>query len=77
MVCAAPLQKTGYGPVYDYHLAFLGRGIFVELQRRHMPLQIADNQEDMKSIVIGQLSSDENALLDRVILKGLGVGRRS
>ena len=52
-----------------YHLVYLGRGIFMELT-----LRISYPGVELKPVIIGELTSDENALLDKGILKGLGVG---
>ena len=51
-----------------YHLVYLGRGIFMELM-----LRLSYPGVDLKLVIIGELTSDENILLDKVILKGLGV----
>ena len=41
----------------NLHLCYLGRGIFMELVKRDIPLQIADSgRTNVKSIIIGELT---------------------
>ena len=55
------------------HLCYLGRGLFVELVKRYVPLQILDTKDDVKSIVVGKLSVEEVRTVDNIIHTGLGV----
>ena len=58
----------------NFHLVYLGRGLFVELTERKQPLIVADEDTDTKTIVIGELTFDECDTLDKVIYHGLGFG---
>ena len=54
------------------HLAYLGRGLYIELVKRDTPLKII-NEDSKDLIVLGTLESDERATLDLAINQGLGV----
>ena len=56
------------------HLAYLGRGLYIELVKRDTPLQII-NDELKDLIVLGTLESDEQVTLDLAINQGLGVAQ--
>ena len=58
-----------------FHLAYMGRGLFVELVPQQHPLIIVENTMDMdiKVIELGVITFDENETLNRVIKKVLGV----
>ena len=58
----------------NFHLVYLGRGLFVELTERKQPLIVADEDTDTKTVVIGELTFDECDTLDKVIYCGLGFG---
>ena len=57
----------------NFHLVYLGRGLFVELIERKCPLIVVEETADVKTILIGELTFDESETLDRVINRGLGV----
>ena len=55
------------------HLAYLGRGLYIELVKRDVPLQIITvASKDL--IVLGSLESEERPILDSAMYQGLGVG---
>ena len=54
------------------HLAYLGRGLYIELVKRDTPLKII-NDDSKDLIVLGILESDAQATLDLAINQGLGV----
>ena len=56
----------------EYHLAYLGHGIFVELVKRQHPVIEVDSTEDIKVIELGYLTFDEEEMLNSVIYRGLG-----
>ena len=56
----------------EYHLAYLGRGNFVELVERQRPLITVHSDEEVKTIEIDRLTFDEEETLNSVISKGLG-----
>ena len=58
----------------DIHLAYIGRGIFIELTERAVPLVIAETTESTTSLVIGELSATEEHTIEDVMKTGLGVG---
>ena len=61
----------------DMHLAHVGRGLYVELAPRSIPLQIVDDTTTSQSVVIGEIKTlmDEEAkALDQVQRLGLGAG---
>ena len=58
----------------DVHLCYLGRGLFVELVKRDVPLQILDDAKDhVKSLVVCELTIKEATTVDMIIHTGLGV----
>ena len=58
----------------NFHLVYLGRGLFVELTERKQPLTIVEENADTKTVVIGELTFDEQDTLNKVIYHGLGFG---
>ena len=58
----------------NFHLAYLGRGLFVELTERVQPLTTVEENVDLKTVVLGELTFDEEETLNKVIYHGLGVG---
>ena len=58
----------------DLHLCYLGRGIFMELVKREVPLQVVDdNKPNVHSLIIGELTMEENLTYDELSHLGLGV----
>ena len=60
--------------ICNFHLVYLGRGLFVELTERIQPLTTVEENADSKMVVIGELTLDEEDTLNKVIYHGLGVG---
>ena len=60
--------------ICNFHLVYLGRGLFVELTERIRPLTTVEENADTKTVVIGKLTFDEQDTLNKVIYHGLGVG---
>ena len=60
--------------ICNFHLVYLGQGLFVELTERIRSLAIVEENADTKSVVIGELTFDEQDTLNKVIYHGLGVG---
>ena len=58
----------------NFHLVYLGRGLFVELIERKCPLIVVEETADVKTILKGELTFDESETLDRVINHGLSAG---
>ena len=58
----------------EIHLAYVGRGLFIELIEHENPLEIVENTEETTSIIISELTSTEEKAIDEVIKLGLGVG---
>ena len=58
----------------NFHLVYLGRGLFVELTERKCPLIVVEETADVKTVLIGELTFDESKTLDKLIFHGLGVG---
>ena len=56
----------------DFHLVYLGRGIFAELSPRIKPLVEIEDQTNVTSLVIGMLTSTEQTVINK--LSKLGVG---
>ena len=46
----------------DIHLCYLGRRLFMELIERDVPLQILDDKPNTQSIVIGELTIEEDSM---------------
>ena len=58
------------------HALYLGRGLFVELREREVPLQIIDNPDPkVILIIIGELSELETKMYEDILHTGLGVGK--
>ena len=58
------------------HALYLGRGLFVELMERDVPLQIIDNPDPKVTlIVIGELTELEQKMYDDTLHTGLGSGK--
>ena len=54
------------------HLAYLGCGLYIELVKRDLPLQIITGaSKDL--IVLGTLESEERSILDSALNQGLGI----
>ena len=60
--------------VCNYHLVFLGRGIFIELKHCITPLRLANVETGTESADSSNLTMSEKEILNKVLLKGLGVG---
>ena len=58
----------------NFHLIYLGRGLFVELTERKWPLTIVEENADTKIVIIGKLTFNEQDTLNKVIYRGLGFG---
>ena len=55
------------------HLVYIGRGLFVELKERPIPLKvIEDAPTNVTSLVIGELTSSKSKIIDQVMTLGLG-----
>ena len=46
----------------DIHLCYLGRGLYMELIERDVPLQILDDKPNTQSIVTGELTIEEDLM---------------
>ena len=57
----------------NFHLIYLGRGLFIELTKHRRPLEIIETTEDMKVVAIGGLTFGKSESLDKVIFRGLGI----
>ena len=59
----------------DFHLVYLGRGIFAELCKRAEPLVEIEGDPNVMSLVIGTLTSTEQTVIDKLSkLSKLGLG---
>ena len=58
----------------DLHLAYIGRGLFIELTECAVPLVIAETTGSTTSLAIGELSATEEHTIEDVMKTGLGVG---
>ena len=61
------------------HLAYLGQGLYVSLHPHKLEIkfnlaQAADTEMDVKPVIIGELTSNESSILDKLIKFGLGAG---
>ena len=54
------------------HLAYLGRGLYVSLEPCKLHVITLPADEDVKLIVIGELTADESSTLNRIIKTRLG-----
>ena len=57
----------------NLHLVYLGRGIFVTLTERDTPLQVIPMTDDVKLVIIGELTNREDATVYCLLKVGLGV----
>ena len=56
----------------DFHLVYLGRGIFAELCKRAEPLVEIEGDANVMSLVVGTLTSTERTVIDKLSKLGLG-----
>ena len=56
----------------DFHLVYLGRGIFAELCKCAEPLVEIEGDANVMSLVIGTLTSNEQTVIDKLSKLGLG-----
>ena len=61
----------------NIHLCYLVRGLFMELVQHDIPLQILDDKPNVQSIVIGELSMEEESTYKVVSQTGLGVAKNA
>ena len=59
----------------DIHLCYIGRGLFMELVPRDMPLQILSDTATVQSLVIGELTIEEGKTYHDILHTGLGVAK--
>ena len=67
------LASSNNNHLDDLHLCYLGRGLFMELVQRDIPLQILDDKPNVQSIMIGELSMEEESTYKVASQTGLGV----
>ena len=58
----------------ELHLAYAGRGLFIELIECTTPLKIAESTDKTTSIIIAELTTTKEKTIDEVVKLGLGVG---
>ena len=58
----------------EFHLIYLGRGIYAELVKRDHPLVELNNKGGTKSLVIGTLTTVESSVVNKLVHLGLGFG---
>ena len=56
----------------DFHLVYLGCGIFAELCKCAVPLVEIEEHANVMSLVIGTLTSTEQIVIDKLSKLGLG-----
>ena len=56
----------------EFHLLYLGRGIYAELVKRDHPLVEVNDLEGSKSLVVGTLSMVEDGVVTKLVHLGLG-----
>ena len=56
----------------DIHLCYIGRGLFMELVQHDVPLQILDDKLNVQSLVISELSMEEESTYKSISLSRLG-----
>ena len=54
------------------HVAYVGRGLFVELVKREKPLEVIKSKDGLLSYVVGELSVMEQSSFDKILRTGLG-----
>ena len=54
------------------HVAYVGRGLFVELVKREIPLEVIKSKDGVLSYVVGELSVTEQSSFDKILRTGLG-----
>ena len=58
----------------DFHLIYLGRGIYAELVKRDHPLVELNDKDGTKSLVIRMLTTVESGVVNKLVHLGLGFG---
>ena len=59
----------------NFHMAYVGRGLFIELTKRKHPIVIVDSTDDIKAIDVCCFTYDELETVDSIIFKGLRFGK--
>ena len=59
----------------NFHMAYVGRGLFIELTKRKHPIITVDYTGDIKAIDMCCLMYDELETVNRIIHKGLSFGK--
>ena len=54
------------------HVAYVDRGLFVELVKREKPLEVIKSNDGVFSYVVGELSVTEQSSFDKILRTGLG-----
>ena len=54
------------------HVAYVGRGLFVELVKREKPLEVIKSKDGLLSYVVGELTVTEQSSFDKILRTGLG-----
>ena len=60
----------------EIHLAYVGRGLYIELIKQEVPLKIVESTTTTTSVIIGELTSTEEKANEDVVKLSLGVGIR-
>ena len=59
----------------DFHLAYMGCCMFIDLVQHKNLLVIVDSTEDVKTVELGCLTYDESETVDSIVFKGLGFAK--
>ena len=54
------------------HVAYVGRGLFVELVKQEKPLEVIKSKDGLLSYVVGELTVTEQSSFDKILRTGLG-----
>ena len=78
--CTLASQRKDHAAELEHcavHLAYVGRGLFVELVESDIPLKVIENTPKSQSLITGkvkELSAQESKDFNSVLHTGLGVG---
>ena len=67
-----PVDHSDLISNYLIHVAYVGRGLFVELVKREKPLEVKKSKDGVLSYVVGELSVMEQSSFDKILRSGLG-----
>ena len=70
-----PMDHNELLSTCNFHLAYMGRGLFVELTIMQHPIITVTSTKDVKAIDLCSLTYDESKMVDSIIFKVVSFGK--